>query len=402
MDPNTPESIENQRDRTDSNAINSTTNNFLLTVINRLTESLDQNNLNNVVGVELPEFKGLPSECIYSFLDRFTRSTSGLNEKNKIKALVRSLKGDAQLWARNHLVETDNTKPWSEIEQSLKSRFGMPNRQLSNLQKASKMKFDPDRRTLTSYVEQFAYYYKSTQKDLSDNFIITQLDINLEPKVKVQLSLLDDNWTDYQSLDQLYTLIKRFEKLTPLHTSSSTSKPITEASLDAKLTAFTQAMSDKINSLVSGKEKNDYRSHTKVAATTTNEAHVEKSKEPQSDNSQTKTQDRNYPCDCNHRNNYHHRYRSNGPYHRYHSDYRRQPYGYRRRDDQQVYQNQRFNNQGYEPRSPRRFYRPNQFDVNEQGHKKNEQTRDINDTATKPALNYQESSKMADSMIQKP
>lgn len=394
MDPTTPESVANQRDRTDSNVVNSNSNNFLLSIINKLAESLDQNNLNNVIGVELPEFKGLPSECIYNFLDRFNRNTSGLSDKNKIKALIRTLKGDAQLWARYQLSELDlNNKRWTEVEQQLKSRFGLPNRQLSNLQKAAKMKFDPDKRTLTSYVEQFAYYYKSTQKGLSDNFIITQLDINLEPKIKIQLSLLDDNWTEYQSLEELYQLIKRFEKLAPHHGSPSSNKPITEACLDAKLMEFTRAMSDKINSLISNKNRNDHNYQTTVAATTTKADKLGYPVKEVANNDQSLPKEENQRCNCTCKDHHNNQYRR-----KEFKYYRRQPYNRRGHYNNYGYRNYQDRNYGYEAR-PMRFPR-NHDHSNNQAQQKDQQTK-ADETTDQKALNYQGSSKTAESMIQK-
>lgn len=160
----------------------------------------------------IPEFRGLPQEDVDEFLKKFkTAPVTFRNDELKCLALQKCLTGAAHTWAKNSLKEVLREGDWRSAKKRLLERFSEPNKELRHLERLTKMRFDENLMTLTSYTESYEEAYKKAHKGAESGHIIRGLSRNLLSNIIKHLNILSDNWD--QSLDRYesYELIKRID-----------------------------------------------------------------------------------------------------------------------------------------------------------------------------------------------
>lgn len=178
----------------------------------KLGESIDKYAASALSNVSIPEFKGLPDEDVYEFLSRFKIATIMFTDDTRCLAIYKALSGSAHTWAKQNIKELVKAGKWKDIKKLLVARFSGLDHQLRHQKRLMKMKFDPTKSSLLSYIEEFACAYKKAYTDAKDSDIIKSLSLNLPPKIIRHLNILSDSWTDLDDLKDLYGVARRLEE----------------------------------------------------------------------------------------------------------------------------------------------------------------------------------------------
>lgn len=176
----------------------------------RLSDSISQYAASAINTVAIPSFQGLPNEDVHEFLRKFKLATITFAPELRCMALNRAFSGAAHVWAKT-IKNMISNGDWKGVKQAMINRFAAPNREMRYREKLAQMKYESSKETLTSYIEGFVNCYRKAYKEPSDNDIIMALKVNLPHPIIRSLNMLSDNWTDANSLESLYSLIRRLE-----------------------------------------------------------------------------------------------------------------------------------------------------------------------------------------------
>lgn len=179
--------------------------------LNRLSETLDRYAASAISTIPIPEFRGLPGEDVFEFIQRFKLATLTFSEELRCLALNKALIGSAQIWAKESLKSLIKSGHWKPVKKALIERFAAPDQELRHQQKLMKMKFDDVKGSLTSYIEEYAACYRKAFTNAVDTDIIKSLSLNLPSNIVRHLNILSENWVEFQTMALLYSLVKRLE-----------------------------------------------------------------------------------------------------------------------------------------------------------------------------------------------
>lgn len=197
--------------------------------LEKLANSSSNQMATTLASINPPQFSGAPGEDLNNFLANFNRETLALGDDLKCIALTKSLTLDAAVWARNSRELAEAGNDWSEVVKALKARFGDASSNSKKLEKLTRLKFDANKKTLISYVENFNELYRSVHPETPVSLILLNLNSKLPASVKYQLEIIEPDWLDYTSMSQFYSLVKRVDKALQLHAAQETAK---QASID--------------------------------------------------------------------------------------------------------------------------------------------------------------------------
>lgn len=210
-----------------------------------LSETISQHYSSSINSINVPEFSGLPKEDLHRFLDKFKGATIGLSDELRCQALKKSLQGTAKIWAKSHIKELINQGNWKTIKDLLVDRFGEPDRTLQYRIKLNRMCYNEAEITLQGYVEAFVACYKKAYVDHNEIDAIQTLQVNLPPRIIGHLNYLDDKWTEYQKLDDLYKLIKKLEtKILPYEIKPSSNQDQLSETIQNALKEFRDSVTE--------------------------------------------------------------------------------------------------------------------------------------------------------------
>lgn len=179
----------------------------------KFTESIQQQANSIILSLKVPEFSGLVEEDARDFIGQFKAATLTLNDEMKCLAIQKSLKGTAKIWAKANLKDVINEGNWKKLKQLLLERFEGSNVYIRHLEKLSKLRFDINENgSLLSYIEKYADFYKQAHPDAIEANIILSLRLNLSDRVQKALNIIDDNWTSFKSMSEMYVLARRAEE----------------------------------------------------------------------------------------------------------------------------------------------------------------------------------------------
>lgn len=176
----------------------------------QLSDSISQYAATAINTVTLPQFQGLPNEDVYDFLKRFKLATITFTPDLQCLALNRALQGAAHTWSKS-IKDKIQSGDWKNVKKAMIERFAAPDREMRYRERLAKMKHDPTKETLTSYLEEFIDCYRKANSSVSDKEIIVALKVNLPNSVIRNLNLLSDNWTEATELNTLFKLVRRIE-----------------------------------------------------------------------------------------------------------------------------------------------------------------------------------------------
>lgn len=214
-------------------------NDLMNATLQQLSESISHQASISINSIQIPEFRGLPSEDIHAFLKRFKFATSTLSEEHRCQALNKALKDAAMIWAKANLKEFLRQADWSSIKHLLIERFGTGDRRIRYMEKLSNLKFDPKQSTLLSHVENYLATHSKAFSGQSESDAIQSLRINLPDQVVKGLNQLNDKWIDFRQASELYDLIKRYERnIMPYESRETENNSITAEALKNMLTEF--------------------------------------------------------------------------------------------------------------------------------------------------------------------
>lgn len=178
---------------------------------NKLADSINQFAASAITSVSVPEFGGSPNEDVKSFLRKFKLATISFSVELRCLALNKALIGAARTWAKANIKDLIRSGDWTAIKKLMVERFGSPNQEIRHHEKLAKLKFDPSRGTVTSFIEEFSECYRRVHEAASDMDIITAVKLKLPDKVLKNLYILDGKWIKFQTLDEMFMLVKRLE-----------------------------------------------------------------------------------------------------------------------------------------------------------------------------------------------
>lgn len=215
--------------------------------LQKLTESISQYAATSLNSVSLPEFRGLPNEDVYDFLNKFKLATITFNDELRCLAMIKSLKGAAYTWAKNNLKTGSEYSDWKVMKKLIVERFASPDRASRYREKLTKLSFDPEVSTLMAHVEGYVDCYQKAYPNPSDLDVIRSLKINLPAKIVRNLNVLSHDWSESRTLGDLYKLIKRLDNdILPYEKASDTSgKTLDAATLTKILSDFKDSLKPK-------------------------------------------------------------------------------------------------------------------------------------------------------------
>lgn len=191
---------------------NLSNNDLVNAIFAKLSESLLQQNALSINAVNVPEFKGMPNQDIHEFLAKFNLATLCFSKSHKCLELNRALEKSALIWAQSSIRCKLEKGEWPQIEQLSIERFGPPDRKLYYREKLSQMRYEPTKSTLISYAEEYIALYTNAYPGHEMNEIIHALLCNLPDTIIKGLNLLNDDWVNFGTLKELYSLINRYER----------------------------------------------------------------------------------------------------------------------------------------------------------------------------------------------
>lgn len=179
--------------------------------LQKLASSINQYAASALTGVAIPEFSGAPDDDVHEFLRKFKLATITFSDELRCLALQKALTGAARIWcktiSKGSLAEND----WQATKKALIGRFEAPNQSLRHQENLSKLKYDPMRETLTSFVEKYAACYKKAHNKPKDSDIMKSIALKLPKHIIRDLNLLSESWSDITELREFYKLVRRFE-----------------------------------------------------------------------------------------------------------------------------------------------------------------------------------------------
>lgn len=210
----------------------------------KLAESISQQNATALISIAVPEFSGGLNEDVFDFLRRYKMATVSLSEEMRVKALQKALTGPAYVWAKNNIKEYINKGTnWKGIKKALIERFQEPNSDRKFHEKLAKMKFDPSVGTLTSYLELYKECFSKVYSEAKDSDTISALKLNLPNNIQRGLNLLNDQWTSFTSMNDLFKLAKRVEeKILPFEKDETAEEKLSASSLVKILEDFKSSL----------------------------------------------------------------------------------------------------------------------------------------------------------------
>ena len=176
-----------------------------------LGKTIEQQSAASINNISVPEFRGQPHEDVKDFLRRFKLATLTLPDNYRCLAITKSLRGAAAIWAKNNIKQDILEGDWKAIKRAMVARYSSIEDEISLRQQLHKMTFNENTSSLMSYVEVFAATYRRAFSEHSDKELIEAININLPNKVVRSLNLMNDAWTDFEHITDLYKLIKRYE-----------------------------------------------------------------------------------------------------------------------------------------------------------------------------------------------
>lgn len=180
--------------------------------LSRLTESMNQYSASALASLTVPEFKGSPGEDVREFLSNFKTATIYLNDDLRCLAIQKGLMGSAKIWAKANLKNELDSGNWRGVQDKLIKRFEGSDAEIVNLEKLSKLTFEPNQDTLISYLEKYASRYRKAHPSSTDADIVRALKINLPKNVQRGLNILNTGWTELTTMNDLYDLAKLVEE----------------------------------------------------------------------------------------------------------------------------------------------------------------------------------------------
>lgn len=165
-----------------------------------------------------------------------------LSDKHRCLALNRALVDSAAVWAKNNIKTLIEQGNWKSIKDQLIERFGPADIELHQRDKLSRMKYDPEKSTLTSYVELYVATYDKAFTDYNTNESIKSLRMNLPNNIIRRLNYLDDKWGKYENLEDLFSLIKRFETHIEPYEIEEASKQLDKEAISSMLEDFRKTL----------------------------------------------------------------------------------------------------------------------------------------------------------------
>lgn len=179
--------------------------------LSKLADSINQYAASAITSLVVPEFRGSPEEDVKEFIGKFKTATITLSDEMKCLALSKALSGSAKIWAKENIKSNLLSGNWKAAKKLLKERFAALDSDLKNLEKLGKLKHDPGKETLISYLEKYSAYYKSAHKEAKDTDIIRSLKLNLPRNVIRGLNMVNDEWANLKEMKDLYVLARRVE-----------------------------------------------------------------------------------------------------------------------------------------------------------------------------------------------
>lgn len=191
------------------------------------------------------------------FISKFKLATLTLSDDLRCLALNKVLKGPAYVWAKTKIKPKITTGDWKGIKRDLLERFGPSDPELTYRENINKMKFEEENSTLMSYIESFVSNYKQAFKGSSEIDVIKAIRINLPDKIIRGLNLLDYRWSDYISIDELITLIRRYEtKIMPFEKKQADNKILTVDKFLSALEEFKEPIKTEVSRELASKDTN--------------------------------------------------------------------------------------------------------------------------------------------------
>lgn len=210
----------------------------------KLAESISQQTATALINVSVPQFSGALNEDIHEFLRKYKTATISLGENMKVRALQKALTGQAYTWAKNNIKqEMQEGINWRLIKKALVERFEAPNSELRFHGKLAKMQFDPTTGTLTSYLESYTECFSKVYTQAKDVDIVSALKLNLPNNIQRALNLLNDEWTKFTKMEDLFKLARRVEeKILPFEKDESSEDKLSANKLVQILDEFKKSM----------------------------------------------------------------------------------------------------------------------------------------------------------------
>lgn len=211
--------------------------------IQKLSDSINQYTASAINSVAIPEFKGAPEEDIYEFIRRFKLATITFSNELKCLALSRAFRGAASVWAKANIKDKIQNGDWKTIKTAMVERFASPNRELRYREKLSKMSFNSQLETLTSYIEGYAECYRKAHPNTTDHDVIMALTVNLPKNILRNLNVLSENWSEATDISTLLKLVKRLEvKILPYDDEEGPTGKVDMASLTKILSELKESI----------------------------------------------------------------------------------------------------------------------------------------------------------------
>jgi len=126
-------------------------------------------------------------------------------------ALHKALCGPAYTWAQNTIADQIKAGNWPEVKKEILNRFAPPDKELKLRESLAKMKFNPSRETLLTFVEEFADKYRKVHPNNGVTALIGDLSLILPRNIVRHLNTISEKWLDLSDLALFYELIKRVE-----------------------------------------------------------------------------------------------------------------------------------------------------------------------------------------------
>lgn len=201
-----------------------------------MKEMLQRTTVGTLASVALPEFSASPGEDVNSFVHKFELATLLFSNELRCLALYKALSGPAYTWAKNSVADLITTGQWDKVKRALISRYLPPNNELRLREALSKMKFNPDKETISTFVEQYSDKYRQVHQNAADKDIIRSISLNLPDNILRCLHLLSANWLELDKIELFNDLIRRIEhNILPLENQEADRNPAIKATDLVKL-----------------------------------------------------------------------------------------------------------------------------------------------------------------------
>lgn len=216
--------------------------------LQELGKSIAQQSALSINSLNVSEFSGSPNEDVHEFLKKFKLQTLTLSDEQRCHALVKALKGWAINWAKANIKDLLLISDWKGIKDAMVSRFGPQDKHVRYMEKLNQLKYEDKTYTLMAYVETFVLTHQKAFPSQSESDSIQALRWNLPDEIVKGFNQMDDKWTKYDSLTELYDLVQRYERnILPFEKSKESEKrSLDPDELKKILTEFKESMSSVI------------------------------------------------------------------------------------------------------------------------------------------------------------